>query len=236
MKPMRGRAVLVVTVAAGVLVGTVSATSYAATGNPNPMEVFVTNTADNPVPVVGAVNVNNLPTTQAVRGTVNVGNLPEVQTIGGIVAIEGMADGASLPVTMTEDHVSSRYQESRSYDGSAIGPAAEFEVPDGFLLLIQRATCSAQQDRGIRRARLVGPDSEFTGANGETHRTVDVPLSVDASGFSASAVTDFLTPGQQSGFPPSSEDPRYVTIAVDVVEGVGQASGVCTIIGRLVAK
>lgn len=158
------------------------------------------------------------------------------KTIAGVVAIEGMADGASLPVTMTEDHLSSRYQESRSYNGSAINPAAEFEVPDGFLLLIQRAACSAQQDRAIRRARLIGPDSEFTGANGETHRTVDVPLAVDASGFSASAVTDFLTPGRQFGFPPDSNDPRYVMIAVDVVEGVGQASGVCTIIGRLLAK
>lgn len=93
MKPRRARAIVVVTVAAGIFVGAASATSYATNGNANPMNVFVTNDADNPVPITGAVNVGNLPATQDVTGTVDVGNLPATQDVAGTVNV------GNLPAT-----------------------------------------------------------------------------------------------------------------------------------------
>ncbi len=50
-------------------------------------DVFVTNTATDPVPVAGTVNVGNLPATQPVSGTVNVGNLPATQPVSGTVNV-----------------------------------------------------------------------------------------------------------------------------------------------------
>ena len=51
--------------------------------------VLVTNTASNPVPVTGTVNVGNLPATQPVSGTVSVGNFPATQSVtvsGGTIS------------------------------------------------------------------------------------------------------------------------------------------------------
>jgi hypothetical protein len=59
--------------------------------------VFVTNTAANPVPVSGSVTVSNLPATQPVSGTVNVGNLPGSQTVDGTV------DVGNFPSSQTVD-------------------------------------------------------------------------------------------------------------------------------------
>lgn len=44
-------------------------------------DVFVINTAADPVPVTGTVTVGNLPATQPVSGTVNVGSVPAVPPI-----------------------------------------------------------------------------------------------------------------------------------------------------------
>jgi hypothetical protein len=72
----------------GLALALVGAAVGTATGAVTPFQlVVVKNTADEPVPVTGTVNVgntpanqnvtvSNFPTTQAVSGTVNVGNLP----------------------------------------------------------------------------------------------------------------------------------------------------------------
>jgi len=62
-------------------------------------DVFVTNTAADPIPVSGTVNVGNLPTTQAVSGTVNVGSMPMPATVnGGVTQSSSTAPGATTTV------------------------------------------------------------------------------------------------------------------------------------------
>lgn len=92
------RCAWVVALATTVLLA-LSAVSYAQTGNPNPMNVLVTNTSDNPVPVAGAVKVSNLPATQAVDGTVSVRNLPATQNIAGTVGIDPNANAVSVDLS-----------------------------------------------------------------------------------------------------------------------------------------
>lgn len=96
------RRTLAVAAAAGLVLGTMSATSYAATGNGNPMKVFVMNTADDPLPVAGRVDVGNLPSTQTVNGTVDVGNLPATQQVSGTVGIDPTANTVQVDLSEAE--------------------------------------------------------------------------------------------------------------------------------------
>lgn len=79
-------------------------------------EVIIGNTASNPVPVTGTVNVGNLPATQTVDGSVNVGNFPATQAVSGTVNVGSLpgpgavSDGVTQSGTTTPGTTTSPIQ------------------------------------------------------------------------------------------------------------------------------
>lgn len=102
----RTRAAALATVC--VVVGVAFGPSFAGAAD-NLKDVFVANTAADPVPtaavgttnVAGSVAVSNLPAVQAVSGTVNVGNLPTAATLrrgtGSISLEAGFPRSTDIP-------------------------------------------------------------------------------------------------------------------------------------------
>lgn len=94
--------------AACIVVGVAFGPSFAGAAE-NLKDVFVANTAANPIPtsavgtteVAGSVEVSNLPAVQAVSGSVNVGNLPAAPTLrrgtGSISLEAGLPRSTDIP-------------------------------------------------------------------------------------------------------------------------------------------
>ena len=92
-----GALLLAIGLGAGSLFGPTLATAA-----DNFKDVLVVNTATEPVPVTGAVNVGNLPATQPVSGTVDVGNLPATQTVSGTVDVGSLPTPAPISEGATQ--------------------------------------------------------------------------------------------------------------------------------------
>ncbi|GAC1611258.1 MAG: hypothetical protein NVS3B26_22920 [Mycobacteriales bacterium] len=124
-------------------------------------QVFVTNDAAHPVPVAGAVSVNNLPSTQAVSGSVSVGNLPATQPVSGSVSVSnlpstqpvsGSVNVSNLPVTQAVSgtvHVA----EPTPFVGEAHGSNPGFGIADtGFVasanVMVDTASVQVQEAAG----------------------------------------------------------------------------------------
>jgi hypothetical protein len=137
--------------------------------------VLVTNTAANPVPVAGTVNVGNLPATQPVSGsvgitgtpTVNVGNIPEVRLTGTFNHVIPDKDPRDpLPVydpATRKEHPFSIRVTSQIVDGSPYGSDRCYTAPANKRFVIEHVSAQAYVPTGqsLSTVDLMTEQSDF---------------------------------------------------------------------------
>ena len=90
--PRRLRPLYVLALIGALVAGTTLGPATVSAANTAISNVFVTNTAANPVPVAGSVTIGNLPATQAVSGTVGITGTTEVIYFSSGTIRHGSAD------------------------------------------------------------------------------------------------------------------------------------------------
>jgi hypothetical protein len=153
--------------------------------------VFVTNTADHPVPVTGSVNIANLPSSQNVNGTVSISGGIAPAAPARPVVLRGELQQGSTQIALFDDQTG----DTRLLSKVAIGSVTvTTEGPASSIYVNLRATdCGANGLGGIQNISTHGDYTE--------HLAFPVPLVAPVVGSAPfCVVADVLNAGTDNVF------------------------------------
>jgi hypothetical protein len=165
--------------------------------------VFVTNTAADPVPVSGSVSVSNLPATQSVSGTVNIGNFPSSQTVDGSVSPAAPAapvllradlpasPGSSSTLELFNDRTGATTQPHRIAVGSITVTTQGGTATSGIYVDLRGTDCHGNGLAGIADLTVHGDSTE--------HLDFPVPEIIPVAGDAPFCVVAEVLNGNELG-------------------------------------
>jgi len=182
-------------------------------------DVVVTNTAANPVPVTGTVNVANLPATQNVSGTVSVGNLPATQD----VRVVNPEDSREV------------YQAEVNLDFTAgqFFSTGDIVVPPNRRLVIEYASCEGVLPTG-QQVTSVQLRSSTAGGSLTQHHLLHTRVAVNISGTAVGGPADAFHVGGPVRLYSDGDANGGTSLFFEVfrADGAGQGIFICSLSGH----